>query len=78
MKTFLIVRIVADYFIDLFNRSSRDYRKVSSQLVEMKSREKISQQEERIRSQTILDAVKSRVLCFQIHILLFSFIEFSR
>jgi len=78
MKTFLIVRIVADYFIDLFNRSSRDYRKVSSQLVEMKSREKISQQEERIRSQTILDAVKSRVLCFQIHLLSFSFIEFSR
>ncbi|CAF0897645.1 unnamed protein product [Adineta ricciae] len=52
-KMRLIGRIVIDYFIDLFNRSSRDYREVSKKLSEMKSLDKINQQEERIRAQSL-------------------------
>lgn len=78
MKTFLIGRIVVDYFIDLFNRSSRDYRAVSSQLAEMKSREKILQQEERIRTQTIVDAVRNRLCSSVVSIGFFYFSEFTR
>ena len=55
MKMRLIGWIVVDYIIDLFNRSSKDYRNVSKKLSEMKSRDKILQQEERIRAQTIVD-----------------------
>ena len=54
----LIGRIVVDYFIDLFNRSSRDYREVSKKLSEMKSLDKINQQEERIRAQSLAASVK--------------------
>jgi hypothetical protein len=36
---------------DVFNRNSRDYREVSRQLAEMKSKDKIIQQE-RIRAET--------------------------
>lgn len=57
MKMRLIGQIVVEYFIDLFNRNSRDYREVSKELADMKSRDKIAQQEERIRSQTILATV---------------------
>lgn len=59
IKMRLIGRIVVDYFIDLFNRSSRDYRDVSRKLSDMKSHDKINQQEERIRAQTIVATVKS-------------------
>lgn len=58
IKMRLIGRIVVDYFIDLFNRSSRDYRDVSRKLSDMKSQDKINQQEERIRAQTIVATVK--------------------
>ena len=54
----LIGRIVVDYFIDLFNRSARDYREVSKKLSEMKSLDKINQQEERIRAQSLAASVK--------------------
>jgi hypothetical protein len=57
----LIGQIVVDYFIDLFNRNSRDYREVSKKLSEMKSAEKIIQQEERIRDQTIIGTVNQFV-----------------
>jgi len=57
IKMRLIARIVVDYFIDLFNRSSRDYREVSNKLSEMKSQDKINQQEERMRAQTIVATV---------------------
>jgi hypothetical protein len=53
----LIGRIIVDYFINLFNRSSRDYREVSNKLSEMKSQDKINQQEERMRAQTIVATV---------------------
>ena len=53
----LIGRIVVDYFIDLFNRSARDYREVSKKLSEMKSLDKINQQEERIRAQSLAASV---------------------
>jgi hypothetical protein len=49
----LIGRIIVDYFINLFNRSSRDYREVSGKLAEMKSADKIIQHEERIRIQAV-------------------------
>lgn len=55
IKMRLIGWIVLDYLIDLFNRSSKDYRNVSKKLSQMKSRDKILQQEERIRAQTIVD-----------------------
>ena len=42
----LIGYIIIDYIIDLLNRNSRDYREVSTQLAEMKSRDKIQQQEQ--------------------------------
>lgn len=58
----LIGRIVIDYFIDLFNRSSRDYREVSKKLSEMKSLDKINQQEERIRAQSIAASVKMFII----------------
>lgn len=45
-----------DYLIDLFNRHSRDYREVSRQLAEMKSDDKIIQQE-RIRVETTVGGV---------------------
>ncbi len=53
----LIGRIVVDYFIDLFNRNSRDFRDVSNKLSEMKSQDKINQQEERMRGQTTVATV---------------------
>jgi hypothetical protein len=53
----LIGQIVVDYFINLFNRNSRDYREVSKKLSEMKSADKIIQQEERIRDQTTVGTV---------------------
>ena len=51
IKMRLIAWIVVDYLIDLFNRNSRDYRQVSKELAQMKSEDKIHQQEERIRAQ---------------------------
>lgn len=56
-KMRLIGRIVVDYLIDLFNRNSRDYREVSRKLSEMKAQDKITQQEERIRAQTLVETV---------------------
>ncbi len=47
----LIGWIVVDYLTDLFNRNSRNYREVSQQLSEMKSKDKILQQE-RLRAET--------------------------
>jgi hypothetical protein len=61
IKMRLIARIVVDYFIDLFNRSSRDYREVSNKLSEMKSQDKINQQEERMRAQTIVATVNEHL-----------------
>jgi len=55
-KIQLIFWIITDYFIDLFNRNSRDYRKVSKELAEMKSKDKIFQHE-RFRSETSHDNV---------------------
>jgi len=52
----LIVWIFIDYLTDVFNRNSRDYREVSRQLAEMKSKDKIIQQE-RIRAETSTGAV---------------------
>lgn len=57
MKMLLIGQIMVEYFIDLFNRNSRDYREVSKKLSEMKSRDKIAQQEQRIRSRTTVSIV---------------------
>lgn len=57
MKMLLIGQIVVEYFIDLFNRNSRDYRQVSNKLSEMKSHDKIAQQEERIRCRTLVPTV---------------------
>jgi len=54
----LIGRIMMDYLIDLFNRNSRDYRDVSRRLSEMKSQDKIDQQEEQIRARTMVTTVK--------------------
>ncbi len=51
IKIRLIGWIVVDYLTDLFNRNSRDYREVSRQLSEMKSKDKILQQE-RLRAET--------------------------
>jgi hypothetical protein len=56
-KMILIFWIMIDYLIDLFNRHSRDYREVSRKLSEMKSHDKINQQEERIRAQTSVATV---------------------
>jgi DNA-directed RNA polymerase beta subunit len=56
IKIRLIGWIAMDYLIDLFNRNSRDYREVSRQLGEMKSEDKIIQQE-RIRAETSVGAV---------------------
>ncbi|CAF1290556.1 unnamed protein product, partial [Rotaria sordida] len=50
-KICLIGQIVVDYFIDSFNRHSRDYREVSRKLSQMKTQDKINQQQERTRSQ---------------------------
>ncbi len=47
-----------EYLIDVFNRNSRDYRVVSRILSEMKSEDKIYQQEERIRAQRTVTTVK--------------------
>jgi len=58
IKMRLIGRIMMDYLIDLFNRNSRDYRDVSRRLSEMKSQDKIDQQEEQIRARTMVTTVK--------------------
>ncbi len=57
IKMRLIGQILVDYLIDLFNRHSRDYREVSGKLSEMKSQDKINQQEERIRTQSRVETV---------------------
>lgn len=54
----LIGWIIIDYLIDLFTRNSRDYREVSNKLAEMKSEDKIVQQE-RIRVETSVGRVNS-------------------
>ena len=51
LKILLIGGIVVDYVIDLFNRSSRDFREVSRKLAEMKSDDKLNQHE-RLRNET--------------------------
>ncbi|CAF1290006.1 unnamed protein product [Adineta steineri] len=51
IKIRLIGWIIIDYLIDLFNRNSHDYREVSKKLAQMKSDDKIIQQE-RIRAET--------------------------
>ena len=61
----LIVWIVMDYLIDLFNRSSRDYREVSRKLAEMKSKDKIIQHE-RLRVETTAEPV-SEILFLNVH-----------
>ena len=72
----LIGQIVVEYLIDLFNRTSRDYREVSKKLSEMKSRDKVAQQEERIRTQTMVATVSSIIpSLFPIH---HAFSGFSR
>ncbi|CAF3646268.1 unnamed protein product [Rotaria sordida] len=54
IKIRLIICIIVDYFIDFFNRNSRDYREVSNKLAEMKSQDKIFQHE-RMRMETSTD-----------------------
>jgi hypothetical protein len=61
-KMCLIGWIVADYFIDLFNRNSRDYREVSGKLAQMKSEDKITQQEDRIRARTNAETVNNYLI----------------
>jgi hypothetical protein len=67
----LICWIVVDYLIDLFNRNSRDYREVSRKLSEMKSADKINQQEERIRAQTSVATVNQSFIIIKIILLSF-------
>jgi hypothetical protein len=62
MKMLLIGRIVVDYFIDLFNRSSRDFREVSNKLADMKSQDKIDQQEERMQTQASAATVSKHLI----------------
>ncbi|CAF4903524.1 unnamed protein product, partial [Rotaria sp. Silwood1] len=45
IKIRLIGEIITDYFIDLFNQYSHDYRKVSRKLAKMKSEDKVIQRE---------------------------------
>ena len=56
LKVLLIGGIVVDYVIDLFNRSSRDFREVSRKLAEMKADDKINQLE-RLRNETTTGGV---------------------
>lgn len=72
----LIVYIVVDYLTDLFNRNSRDYREVSIQLAEMKSRDKILQQEQ-LRSETAGLAVSNSLSHLFSPSLVFIQLEFS-
>ncbi|CAF4609223.1 unnamed protein product, partial [Rotaria sp. Silwood2] len=54
IKIRLIVWIIVDYLINLFNKNSRDYREVSNKLAEMKSKDKVFQHE-RMRMETRTD-----------------------
>jgi hypothetical protein len=65
IKMRLIGQIAIEYFINLFNRNSRDYREVLRKLGEMKSEDKTIQQE-RIRLETSVGTVKSILIIFQI------------
>ena len=71
MKMRLIGQIVVEYFIDLFNRSSRDFREVSNKLSEMKSQDKIEQQEERIRTQNTATTVSKHLTIMFFKIVVF-------
>jgi len=70
----LIGWIALDYFTDLFNRSSRDYREVSGKLSEMKLQDKIIQQEERIRTQSVLETVNQFFILIKKKLFFSSFI----
>ncbi|CAF3346333.1 unnamed protein product [Rotaria sp. Silwood1] len=54
IKIRLIIWIIVDYLINLFNRNSRDYREVLNKLAEMKSADKVLQHE-CIRMETSAD-----------------------
>lgn len=60
LKVRLIGVIIVDYVINLFNRSSRDFRAVSYKLAEMKSEDKRAQQE-RLRAESSVGVVRSTI-----------------
>jgi uncharacterized membrane protein len=60
VKIRLIVVLITDYLIALFDRNSRDYREVSKQLAQMKLDAKQTQSE-RTRSETNTQTVRRRV-----------------
>lgn len=74
LKISLIGQIVSDYFINLFDRCSHDYREVSKQLAVMKAQDKVNQQQERRHAQAENSTVNN-IFLYHIETKLFVFLK---